>query len=258
MTVGSLVETITRNLARELRFFPQQRILFDHLPKCGGCSIGFFLTQNYPRRLVFRTNGTNPEESVQRFKTLSESRRWKYRLIIGHLTHELRDYVHPNTFKATVFRDPVDRIVSHYFYVKRNPTHYLHKRVVEENITLAEYTQKDLSSELTNWYTSHFSGMSPCAVSTAPSEAISTALKAVLESYDLIGFQDDIHGFLENIRATCRLTSSVSEDRKNVTDGRKSVKDLSEDEFMNISRSNAADIELFALIRNAVTNKTME
>jgi len=229
-------------------------ILFDHLPKCGGYSVNFYLKQNFPLHLTFQT-GKNPHESVRIFKTLTENQRHKYQLVIGHLSHELRDYANPDIFKVTVLREPIDRIISHYFYVKQKESHYLHKRVIEENITLADFTTKGLSTELTNWYTSHFSGMSPQAVSEDPSKAITLALKTVLNHYDLIGFQDDIHGFLESVQRHCGLEVNLPQSRMNVTKTRKSVEDLSEIERINISKSNAADIELFALIKDAVSSK---
>lgn len=254
------IKSVKKRLMSEILFFLRRPkpILFDHLPKCGGNSINHYLEQNYPKRLVFRTDGKNPQYSVRNFKDLPLDQRLQYQLIIGHCAHELKDYVHPKAFKVTVLREPVDRIVSHYFYVKRNPHHYLHKRVVGENIGLAEYTLKDLSLELTNFYTSHFSGISSDAVSQNPPEAISIAVKNILTSYNLIGFQDNIQEFIEKIRLVCKLPSSLPLGRINATDKRKHLDDLSEKEVLNISSTNAADIEFFKLVKKAVVSRSKE
>lgn len=159
------LKSLPMNFIKEIRYFFQKTkakpILFDHLPKCGGSFTKAYIMKNYPNRLVFQVDGTKPRELVKIFKTLPESKRLEYQFIVGHLADELADDVNPEAVKITILRDPIDRIVSHYFYAKQEPGHYLHQKILEENISLAEYTSKGLTGELTNWYTSHFSKMSP-------------------------------------------------------------------------------------------------
>ena len=72
-----------------------RKILFDHLPKCGGSSLNVYLEAHYPKRKTFSTNGLNPTASVDDFKNLSQRKRHGYDLVKGHLAHNLLEYAHP-------------------------------------------------------------------------------------------------------------------------------------------------------------------
>ena len=52
-----------------------RRILFDHLPKCGGSTLNTYLEANYPKRKTFSTLGGTPRISVDAFQKLSQDTR---------------------------------------------------------------------------------------------------------------------------------------------------------------------------------------
>ena len=117
--IAKLMAKIKQEIKREIfSYFSKEnpnKILFDHLPKCGGSSLNKYLEMHYPRRRTFSIDGYHPEVSVEKFKNLSKKNRHGYDLVKGHLAHELLDYVHPECLKVTVLREPVDRIISHYY-----------------------------------------------------------------------------------------------------------------------------------------------
>ncbi len=59
----------------------------------------------------------------------------------------------------TTLREPLSRVISHYYYVLRSPKHYLHKQVTENQIGLADYILSDLTAELDNGQTRLLSGL---------------------------------------------------------------------------------------------------
>ena len=83
-----------------------KKILFDHLPKCGGTSLNKYLEVNYPSQKIFSINGLNPRVSIDEFKKLPISKRYEYDLVKGHAGNQLLDYVHPGCLKVTVLREP--------------------------------------------------------------------------------------------------------------------------------------------------------
>ena len=133
---------LKQELRNEIQYFVlasrPRKILFDHLPKCGGSSLNAYLEAHYPMRKRFSI-GRNPTASVDEFKAFSRYKRHGYDLVKGHLAHKLLDYAHPECLKITVFREPVDRIVSHYYYAKRNETHYLYSKILKSRMNLEEY-----------------------------------------------------------------------------------------------------------------------
>jgi hypothetical protein len=245
-------------LKKEIHYLKsgQASILFDHLPKCGGTTINLYLTNHFPKRYVFRLSGTAPYESVEEFLSFTKKKRWNKKLVYGHAAHDLQGFTHPDTIKITVFREPIDRIISHYFYVKRTENHYLHDLVIKNNIQLIDYCSSNLSDELSNWYVTHFTGLSLVEVENNPEKSIELAFGNIIEMYDLIGFQDSISTFVKVLKYRFSLKVPEQIDEKNKTKNRLQIKDISQDTIDRISESNSLDIQLYsklvALKRNGM------
>lgn len=250
-------ERIVSLLKQELVYhFPAthpRKILFDHLPKCAGSTLDTYLAAHYPQRKIFSTDGFRPLDSVRYFKELSERTRHGYSLVKGHLANELIDYVHPECLKITVLRDPVERIISHYFYVKRTPSHYLYPAIHRSDMSLEDYATSSLSCELQNWYTTHFSGLSADQAEERPEESITRAAEVVLLRYDIVGLLDDFMLFIENLRERANLRNEYQDNRVNVTQDRPGIKSIPRPIIEKIEQVNHLDIALYRKIKNAIS-----
>jgi len=239
-----------KNRLRDSFIGDQKKILFDHLPKCGGTSLCTYLEDNYPKEKSFMIDGSNPEPYLDAFRKLAETHRYAFDLIAGHLANQLLDYVHPNTLKVTVLREPVDRIVSHYFYAKRTPRHYLYPMIHESDIGLEDYVTMDFSGELRNWYTSHFSGLSIAQIAENPAHALESALDVLL-NYDIVGFLDDFPAFTKTLCRRARLKNRYQNDKENVTVDRTAIQNVSPSVIHNIEQLNQLDIALYEKLNNS-------
>lgn len=227
-----------------------KRILFHHIPKCGGSTIQSYLRKHYPQKVIFLTDGFTPMQSVKYFKFLPEAGRHSYYLIAGHRTHELLNYVHPETIKLVCFRDPVDRIISHYFYVKQNKNHYLHDRVVKSEIKLKDYASLSLSGELRNLYTTYFSGFSIQEAELKPELSVYLAAKTILEQYNIIGFQDNLPELVKKIRNLAHLNQPFINQFINKSASRPRLKEIDENAKKEIAKVNFMDIQLYKLLKD--------
>jgi hypothetical protein len=227
-----------------------RRLVFDHLPKCGGSSIMVYLRSNYLRRQTFAIDGARPLADVARFRRLPEARRHGFQLVSGHLANRLVPLVHGESLLVTVLRDPIDRIVSHYYFAKGLREHYLHDTIVRRGLSLEEYVTSGISDELTNWYTAHFSQRTPAEVEAAPEESLQAALDAV-RRYDLVGFVDDIGGFATALRALAELPIEFGGTRTNVTRTRPKLRDVPEASLATIAAANHLDVQLYREVRAA-------
>lgn len=239
-------------MKKEIRYFMSRpkKILFDHLPKCGGSSLNAYLAAHYPKRKVFSINGINPTESLKEFKSLSRHKRHSFDIVKGHLAHELFDFTHPNILKITVLREPVDRIISHYYYAKCKGNHYLHTKILESGMTLEEYASSDLSGELRNWYTTHFSGYSISDAESSPKESIARATEVILKRYNILGFLDDFTSFTKKLQNQAHLWSEYQDMRVNVTKKRPPLEVIPLTTIDRIEKINFLDIALYRNIRD--------
>lgn len=247
---------MSRMLEKELKYiFPvtrPQKILFDHLPKCGGTSVNAFILGHYPKRKVFSINGRNPIESISEFKKMSQFDRYKYDYVQGHGAHALLDYVHPEFIKVTMLREPIDRIVSLYYYIRRTKTHFLYSDVYETNMSLGEFAASGLSEWISNFYTTYFSGLTLDDVKENEEEAVTKAYNSIMERYDIIGFLDNSSFFIQKIASRGGLMPLNHLARTNRTEGRPEVCNLENEVIQQIKQSNYLDIVLYRKIKDAV------
>jgi hypothetical protein len=89
------------------------RIAFLHIPKTAGQSIHHSLADLFPKPKVCpaRTNEDLHKYSVSDLK--------QYSLFSGHLDWSLLKLTGPFDYTFTVLRDPLDRILSFYFYLRK-------------------------------------------------------------------------------------------------------------------------------------------
>lgn len=237
----------------EANFFLQhpkpKKVLFDHLPKCGGTTITYYIRSNYPAKKVFRIDGSQPTASVKTFQSFPKRVRYRYYCVYGHFADQLMKLVHPETIAVTVFRDPVDRIISHYFYVKRRKDHYLHNDVISGKIKLEDYASSELSVELSNWLTAHFSGLSNEEVLKNPEEALDLALHHIANRYELIGFLDHIDIFINHLKVIAGFRKNFTNKKLNMSKNRIHFNQIPTTTKEIIAENNYLDILLYKKLR---------
>ena len=100
-------------------------LIFLHIPKAAGTTLNRIFRRRYRKSDIYMFDGSY--EKLDTFKKLPPERRRQIRLLCGHMPFGMHKYLLRLADYITILRDPVDRIVSHYFYVRRKTTHYLHE-----------------------------------------------------------------------------------------------------------------------------------
>lgn len=245
--------TSRRSFAAKLRsripLLAARPVLFFHIPKCGGSTVTGYLHQQYQPKQIFQIDGQNPKQSIDEFKALSELERRKYRLVIGHAANHLLDYVGEEWIPMTVLRDPIDRVVSHYFYACRDKRHYLHRKLNEESIGLLEYVSRPLTAEVQNYYVGMFTGRSIDEVRSAPLESIDLAFQFVTQRFRIVGFLSELSDAMRRLKGLARFHSEFENTRANKTEGRPALKQIDPEVLQEITELNALDVQLFERLR---------
>lgn len=119
---------------------PLQKAFFFHIPKCAGMSVWNALWDIYGQSNVFQVGIKAQREE---FEEMSAERRSSYGAIGGHgFLSRLRSAAGDldGYFKFVTFRDPVDRIVSEYHFIRKSREHF--KYDVVSKIPLIEFAQQ--------------------------------------------------------------------------------------------------------------------
>jgi hypothetical protein len=220
------------------------KLFFEHVPKCGGSSMSDYFRRHYPARLTYEIYGRRPDEQ-QAFIELPEPVRHAYEFILGHGVRPLLDHCDPGMVAVTIVREPVARIVSHYYFVKATPGHYLHKHVMAEQMTLRDYAASEISTELRNDMVRRFLGTSAGMVEQSPQQAVETAWAELQQRYRVVGVLERLAPAMEGIRAAAGLSDRWKDRRINRTKGKVPIEKVSAEDRRVIEAHNALDIELY-------------
>jgi hypothetical protein len=126
-----------------------RNLVFLHIPKAAGTTLHTILENHYPRSSHYSIF-EEPIRRLQEFGARPQKEREQIRLLKGHFPYGVHQHlVGPSTY-ITLLRKPVDRVISHYYYVKRTPRHYLYERVHAENMDLGAYITSRITEELDN------------------------------------------------------------------------------------------------------------
>lgn len=226
---------------------PIRKLFFDHVPKCAGTSIRRFLQRLFSQR---RTYGvySGIESRCRAFKSMPESLRHQFDLVIGHGVHTLVDYVAAEAVTATVLRQPVDRIISHYHYVLREQTHYLHERVVRGQMSLRDYVESGLSDELYNFMTCHYLGVSPAEAEQDGVLSAERALEIVRTRYRVIGILERLPHFMTALCNEIGTDTRWDNTRLNVTASRPKTDSIAPEDYEMIAARNSLDMHFYKRI----------
>lgn len=108
----------------------RKKFIFFHLYKCGGMSLRRLLSEILPDNYELQGGHSNPKDLLIHFQKNKTSFKWN-------------EY-----YKFSVIRNPFDFMVSTYFYAKSHANHFMHQRVVNENMTMVEFIPYYLKTRL--------------------------------------------------------------------------------------------------------------
>ena len=227
------------------------RLLFDHIPKAGGTSFHVLLEQIYGRGNVSpRLAGVRIQELAQRYR--------RYRAVCGHLLVLPGDRLPSDTLNVTLLRNPVDRVVSEFFYRKHDagPTG-------ESNLDLIK--SADFSSLVTNSdqcllpvpnaMVRHYSQYEITGNGSHADGELLECAKRALERFDVVGTLEQMPDFLDLIAYELRWTSLPDLPWANATSSRPCVGDLAPEVRSMLFDRERYDLELHAFATELMNHR---
>lgn len=118
----------------------KQPIIFLHIPKSGGSTFHTILRKKFKKPEIYNIFGArNHDPEVIKFVELAEAEREKIGLLKGHMPFGLHQHL-PGAAKYISFlRDPVDAVVSRYYYIKKNAHNPKHEQVHGAGMSISEF-----------------------------------------------------------------------------------------------------------------------
>ena len=228
--------------------------IFLHIPKTAGETLTTILWRQYGEQGLLEVPDPYliaDHEMLGTFesdKRLVASNPSQFGLVFGHMPFGIHEAIARPVRYFTIVRDPVDRVVSHFYYVKRESRHRLHKEVSENQMTLHDYVASGIAGELENGQTALLAGLERGAPS-GDASILRRALANVDAHFVAVGLTEDFDRSLVLLKLALGWDKPVVYETANVTVGRPSVSDIEQKTIEKIKAQNLLDEALYLAIR---------
>lgn len=218
-------------------------LCFVHIPKTAGTTLNAILIRQYGIRNIFVLSRHRPNRLPESFAQLRERKRNRYRVFKGHFPYGFHEVLNRPYLYMTLFRNPVDRVISHYHYVSRSEKHYFHQKIDGELPGLRTYIESGVVSETHNGQTHMIIGSLP----RKPDEdVIELAKQTLREKFAIVGTAERFDESLLVMRAILgwKIPFYIS---LNVTKNKPKRSQIDSDTLALIEKYNQTDLELYRL-----------
>jgi len=218
------------------------KLAYIHIPKTSGSAFRSSLLKNFSRSEYFICTGGNRtvkdylEHSLDAFQDLADIS--SIQLFLGHMPYGIHQFIPDSCSYFPFLREPLDRILSEYFYIISTVENQNHAHV--KNSTIVDYMTGNVF--LPNLQSRMLSGnLDPDATDQEISEA---AIYNLEHHFDFVGIYEELSSSIKNFEETYPIKIGQIP-KLNITSQRPKVSDLDANTLGIISEKNAADIAVY-------------
>lgn len=223
--------------------------MFIHVPKTGGMTFYSMIREIYRPSESHKINPA--AASIEAYRNLPPARKNRLKAIYGHMDFGLRELLPAGSAYVTLLRHPVERVISHYYYVRRTENDPLRELAVRSS--LEDWVLRCNLAEMDNGQARRLSGVANgLAFGACTSAMLLRAKKNVAQDFVLTGVTERYDDFY---LAMCKMFGWPIKNYPsiNVAQSKPDMNEISGRTLRLIEKHNALDMELydFALRRFA-------
>ena len=224
---------------------PEENIIFLHLPKAGGTTLRQIFYKQYrylKSNEIFTVNRT---KETHQFLELADDEKNKIKLLIGHFPFGLHRKIKKKFSYVTFMRDPVERVVSAFYYNKEKETSDVYNIINDSNLTFMEYLKLNVEPWSMNAMTKHLAGCDAegfkkdCTI-----EMFDMAINNLKKHFICIGLTEHFDESLLILKEKLNWRNPYYK-RQNVTKIKQEVKDIDKGTIAYIKELNKFDIMIY-------------
>jgi Galactose-3-O-sulfotransferase len=228
-------------------------VIFTHIPKTAGTSLRHIIQSQFQPQQVFefyhlKTQPPKVRKGIEKYNNLTANQKKAIKFVSGHVGFGLHEFLPRPCTYITVLRDPVERVVSYYYFLLRNQNNLVKDKSLEEFIQTFEGVHNSM--------TCYLSGLTLKAQLQDPSielksqqfaqETLEIAKANIKQHFQVVGL-------VERFDETCILLRKILGwnlasfyVKKNVAKHGNLIENLPQDTLNLIQKFNELDIQLYA------------
>jgi hypothetical protein len=220
-----------------------ETLIFLHIYKAAGTTLRKIIERNYDTSTVY-TVDIAERKSFSRFRELAGRERKRFVVIQGHVRFGLHELVPRPTTYFTMLREPVDRVLSDYYFVLREPIHHLYERVASERMSLRDYICSKMSLSVDNCQVRVLCGEPDVAYGDCSRAMLKEAKHNLETFFSVVGLAERFDESVILLKRAFGWKTPLYV-RHNVTKDRPRQERIPEDVLGLIKEHNTLDIELY-------------
>ena len=216
------------------------------------------MEKQYSRETIYSISGNRVEESIREFKQLDENARSRISVLKGHMSFGLHTYLPGPSTYITFLRDPVDRVISLYYFVLRTPQHFAHEAVTRATMSLEDFVTSGVMRQTDNDQTRLLSGVgAEAGFGDCTRQMLSKAQENLRTFFDVVGLVERFDETLILLKRTFGWGWPFYV-RRNVTKSRPYRKVPPSRVIDLISQRNHLDLELYQYARKIMQKQLQQ
>jgi len=234
----------------------REAIIFLHLPKTAGTTVNRLIEWEYPLSEMYSVDPVLFEWSYARLRNLPEKRLRKTRIFKGHMLFGLHEVLPQPATYITVLRNPVDRVLSAFYFMRGYKLHPLYWKLRRNKWTLEEYVERTTRDNVQSKIIANAAYHEPCT-----QEILDRALENLDRYFSVVGLSERFEESLAlmKLRFGWQLKSYSA---FNVTRSRPKRQDIPQSSLDMIAERNRFDVTLYQhatkLFQEAVNKQEAE
>jgi Sulfotransferase family len=165
----------------------QPLIIFLHLPKAAGSTLAHIIQRQYDSTSILPLYESMLGEELA---AIPQSQMDRLRIVTGHLYFGVHTFSSRPCTYITMLREPIDRVISHYYFVRHDPSNYLYD--LARTMSLKEFVESRGRQEPNNDQTRLLAG--PCDMASfgiCTDEMLDIAKRNLAQHCAVIGITEE-------------------------------------------------------------------
>ncbi|ANX12099.1 hypothetical protein ABE41_008780 [Fictibacillus arsenicus] len=217
----------------------EKLLIFMHIPKSGGTTLNSIFRNCYKNNEIF--DHVEQAEMRERFNRSSIRNQKAIKAVSGHHYYGVHEIFSKPFSYFTMMREPVNRVVSLYYFLKDYPGYYQNNM---RNMSLEEYIEWDPQTK---------NGQS---IQICGSQGNLTLEKAKenLKTFDVVGLTEMFNESLYLFKRKYGW-KNINYTKKNITKTRPSIQEVPAHIVKKIEQQNQLDLEVYRLVKLNIMNQ---
>ncbi len=228
--------------------------IFLHIPKTGGTTLRDIINRQYKSSQIYTIATLKESENFHEKNIISTFKEIK--IIRGHLKYGFHNKINIEPVYFTILRNPVERVLSTYYYVLSNKNNPQNLSTSSKYISIYEFIESGINPFLMNGQTQLLAGLTTNVYDPAfHSEELYQIAKTNLENnFIFVGltemFDESVVLIKKILNWKTPYYSSANRTKK-----KPDFKKITLDERTYIENHNQLDLKLFNFAKNMLINE---